>query len=109
LVNGRTQTFLRRFCHFKLHKWAIAFRLLSMDCEPSDRMQMTLSTTWPCTVTALSSSYVIYNLFPSQIWLLSVTKYFKTESGKWILSFYCLSSRILGKTTLCLGVSSSAH
>lgn len=54
LVNGRMETFLRWFCHFKLHKWAIAFRLLSMNCELPDRMQMTLSTIWPCSVTVLS-------------------------------------------------------
>lgn len=39
---------LGRFCNFKLHKWTITFRLLNMDHEHPDRMQMLLLTAWPC-------------------------------------------------------------
>lgn len=46
-VNRRYMV-LGRFCNFKLHKWTITFRLLNMDYEHPDGMQMLLWTAWPC-------------------------------------------------------------
>lgn len=36
------------FFNFKLYKWTITFRLLNMNYEHPDRMQMFLLTAWPC-------------------------------------------------------------